>query len=128
MNPTASTGRFRTMSAGSVVDPAADDRFASLAPQRRDGELDPVGGQVDVAGGQCVPHGRLGIPGPVVPLAGATMQPGHVAGPFVEQAGVEHVGEQVVVPVPAAVVVERDDEQVLPLQGLQHRLPVGPAR
>ncbi len=128
MNPTASTGRFRTTSAGSSSTQRQITASRRSRSSVRDGELDPVGGQVDVAGGERVPHRRLGIPGPVVPVAGAAVQPGHVVGPFVEQAGVQHVGEQVVVPVPAAVGVERDDEQVLPLQGLQHRLPVAAAR
>ena len=78
-------------------------------------------------GGQRVPDGRLGVPGAVVPAAGPAMQPGDVAGALVEQVGAQHVGEQVVVAVPAAVVVERDDEQVLPLQRLEHR-PARPVR
>ena len=41
------------------------------------------------------------------------------------QTGAHGVGEQVVVAVPPALVVERDDEQVLALEGLQHRLTVG---
>ena len=41
------------------------------------------------------------------------------------QTGTQRVGEEVVVAVPPALVVERDDEQVLALKGLQHRLTVG---
>ena len=43
-------------------------------------------------------------------------------GLLVEQARPQHVGEEVVVAVPPAAVVERDQEQVAPLQGLQHGL------
>ena len=68
--------------------------------------------------------GRLEVPGAVVPGAGPAMQPGDVSGALVEQARVQDVGEQVVVAVPAAVVVEGHDEQVLSFQGRQGRPPV----
>ena len=41
------------------------------------------------------------------------------------QTGAQGVGEEMVVAVPPALVVERDHEQVLALEGLQHRLTVG---
>ena len=44
---------------------------------------------------------------------------------FVKQSSAENVGEQVVVPVPVAAVVERHQEQVGPVQLLQHRLASG---
>ena len=60
----ASTGRLPHDVVGQLVDPAADDGLAPLAPQRRDRELDQVGGPVDVAGGQRVPDGALGLARP----------------------------------------------------------------
>ena len=127
MNPTASTGRCSHHVRGQHVDPATDDRLAPLAQQGWDGELGTGGRQVDVARGERVPNGRLGIPRPVVPVARPQVQPAHVGGPLVVEVGAQHVGEQVVVPVPLAVRVERDDEQVLPLQRLQRRPSARPA-
>ena len=47
---------------------------------------------------------------------------GTTLGLLVEQARAQHVGEEVVVAVPPAAVVERDQEQVAALQRLQHGL------
>ena len=44
------------------------------------------------------------------------------------ESGAQRLGEQVVVAVPGPVVVERYHEQVVALEGLEHRLPVGAAR
>jgi hypothetical protein len=41
-----------------------------------------------------------------------------------DQTSPEGVGEQLVVAVPPALVIKRDDEEVLALEGLQHRLAV----
>ncbi|HYH26346.1 MAG TPA: hypothetical protein VD834_13445 [Blastococcus sp.] len=48
------------------------------------------------------------------------MQLRDVIGPLVQQVRVRHVGAQVVTAVPATTVVERNDERVVPLEGLQH--------
>ena len=50
------------------------------------------------------------------PVAGAHVEIRQVGGVLGEQAGVQHVGEQVVVAVPGALGVERDNEEVLPLE------------
>jgi len=50
-----------------------------------------------------------------------------LAGLFALEAGAEQVGEQVVVAPPAAHLIQRQQEQAGPLDGLQHRLAVGPA-
>ena len=55
------------------------------------------------------------------------VQLGYPLGPLLLQAGAEQVGEQVVVAPPAAHVVQRHQEQVGPLDLLQHRLAVGAA-
>ena len=59
-----------------------------------------------------------------VPAAGGPVQLGHPVRMLGEEPGAQCVGEQVVVAVPPALVVERDDEQVLALEGLEHRLAV----
>ena len=58
----------------------------------------------------------------LIPLGRAPMELHHVLGPFIAQARLEHVGEQMVVPIPLPPVVQRDEEQVLSLERLQHRL------
>ena len=47
------------------------------------------------------------------------------SGILVEEPGAQHVGEEVVIPVPLASIVERDHEQVLALQRFERRLPAG---
>jgi hypothetical protein len=41
---------------------------------------------------------------------------------FAHEAAAQELGEEVVVAVPVPLVVERDDEEVIPLQSLQHLL------
>ena len=69
-------------------------------------------------------RGRAGPPGPAHRLRRTRRWPGGAArralGPLGEQVRAEHVGEQVVVAVPAPLVVERNHEQVPALQRLQH--------
>ena len=56
------------------------------------------------------------------------MQPGDPVGLLLEQVRAQDVGEQVVVAVPAALVVERDEEQVGPVEGDEPRAPAALAR
>ena len=50
------------------------------------------------------------------------MQVRYLVGLLVEQARLQHVGKEVVVAIPPAAVVERDQEQVPSVQRLQHGL------
>ena len=61
------------------------------------------------------------------PGAGALVQIRHLFGVLGEQTRAEHVGEQVVVAVPGALGVERDDEEVAALEVRQHPRAVGAA-
>jgi hypothetical protein len=45
-------------------------------------------------------------------------------GLLVFEMSLQDVGEQVVIAVPTTLVVERNDEEVSPLEGAQHRLAV----
>ena len=60
---------------GQLVDPAPDDVLAPLATQRRDGQLDEVGGAVDVAGGEGMPDRGLRS----APARRTSRQPGDAA-------------------------------------------------
>jgi hypothetical protein len=62
-----------------------------------------------------------------VPLARAPVQLGDQVQLLVDQPGAQDVREQVVVAVPAALVVEGDDEQVLTVERLQRRPSPPPA-
>ena len=52
------------------------------------------------------------------------MQLGDLAAVRLSQVGAEHVGEQMVIPVPLPPVVERDKEQIRPLECNESCLPV----
>ena len=54
----------------------------------------------------------------------AVVQVGDPVGVLVGEAGPEDIAEEVVVPVPAATVIEGDQEQVRPFQGVENRLGV----
>ena len=64
--------------------------------------------------------GRLAVL--LVPRARPPVQVRHLAGLLVEQPRLQHVGEELVVAIPPAAVIERDQEQVPPIQRLQHGL------
>jgi hypothetical protein len=52
----------------------------------------------------------------LVPGARPAVQFGHTLEPLLQQAGMQHVRKEMVVAIPASVVVERDHEQVRSLQ------------
>ena len=70
--------------------------------------------------GQGVPDRLLGQIVALVPLAGALVQQRHLVGLLAEHPRPQHVGEQVVVAVPLAPVVQGDEEQVGALEGREH--------
>ena len=111
---------------GDDVDPATDRGVLPVPPQRRDGQFDQVGCPLDVPGRQRMADRRRRLPVLVVPVAGAAMQVSDLVGSLVEEVGPQHVREQVVVAVPVAAVVERDQEQVGAVQRLQGGLAAGP--
>ena len=59
----------------------------------------------------------------LVPGAGPAMELWHGVRPLALQRRTQDVGEEVMVSVPRAFVVERDDEQVRAFESLQHGLP-----
>ncbi len=107
---------------GDELHPGVHRRVLPAAAQVRQRQLGDVGGPVDVAGRQRVPDraGRVVVPGE--PAGGSAMQLGRGIRVFVEEPRAQHVGEEVVVPVPLASIVERNHEQVLPIQRLERRL------
>ena len=126
LHPThaASSGRRRTTSSGSAASQSSSVRLA-VADAGRPGELDEVGGVLVVTAGDGVPDGVGHQPVLREPSAGRRVQLGDPVGVLGGQTGTQGVGEEMVVAVPPPLVVERDDEQVLAVEGLQHRLTVG---
>ena len=91
-------------------------------------QLDEPCRPLDVVAGHRVGD-RLGaVAGRLVPGAGPSVELVDPLGLLVEQPRPEHVGEEVVVAVPEAAIVERDEEQVRPVEPLEHRLAAGPRR
>ena len=121
-NPTLSTGRTRTTSSGITSSQPRTVASCLVRLMRRDRQLDQVRRPLEVPGGQRVAdgHGRLAVL--LVPRARPPVQVRHLAGLLVQQARLQHVGEEMVVAIPPAAVVERDQEQVPPVQRLQHGL------
>ena len=121
--PTLSTGRTRTSSSGSASSqPTQRGLLPAPGAVAGTAELDQVRRSLEVLGGQRVADrlGRLAVL--LVPRARPPVQVRHLVGLLVQQARLQHVGEEVVVAIPLAAVVERDQEQVAALQRLQHGL------
>ncbi len=110
---------------GQRAQPVAKGAVLASSAQVGHGELDEVGGVLVVAARDRVPYGigEQSVLGE--PSAGRGVQLTDPVGMTRSQTGTQCVGEEVVVAIPPALVVERDHEQVLALEGLQHRLTVG---
>src|SRR6266571_5738269 len=90
-----------------------------------DGErnrFDQVSSTSEIGGGQRVLYRFERQIMPLVPEAGTLMQFGHQQGLCLLQAPTQHVGKQVVVAVPAPLVVEGDHKQVRVVERFQHGL------
>ncbi|HMN59056.1 MAG TPA: hypothetical protein PJ988_01755, partial [Anaerolinea sp.] len=60
------------------------------------------------------------------PYARPLVQAGHLIGPGGCQVRSEHIREQVMIAVPLALVIQRDEEQVAAFQGIQHCITIYP--
>ena len=88
----------------------------------RGSQLDQFRRALEVLGRQRVLDGKRPFAVLLVPVARPAVQRLHEIGLLVHQPGAQHVGEEVVIAIPTASVVEGDDEQVLAFQRLEHRL------
>ena len=113
---------------GQRFEPAPEGGLLAALAHRGRRQLDELRGPLEVLAGHGVGD-RLGpVAVRLVPVARPPVELGDPVGVLVEQAGPEHVGEEVVVAVPGAAVVERDEEEVRPLEPLEHRPAARPAR
>ena len=122
MKPSASTGLLCTTSSGMAVSHAAmvascrSRCNAGTASSARSAarSMSPAATACRTAADRFT---RL-----VVPPAGAAVEVCDLLGPPVEEVGSQDLREQVVVAVPAAGAVQRDEEQVGAVQVLEHVL------
>ena len=106
------------------LEPPPEGRLLACLPQQGSGQFDELGGPLEVGALQGVCDRVRSVAVALVPRAGPAMKLGNDVGLLVEQPGVEHVTEKVVVAVPGAVIVQGDEEQVRPVERLQCRLAV----
>ncbi len=125
--PTASTGRARTMSVGKTLRPLPDRRVLAPAPHRGHCQFRQRCGLGEVSGCERVPDRVRRLTIVAVPDTRSAVKLGCGAGILVEKPSPQHIGEEVVIPIPLASIVERYDEQVLSVEGCERRLPSGPA-
>lgn len=92
--------------------------------QRR---LDEVGGSSGVAAADCVPDGVFQQVVVGIPTSGDAVQTRSPIGCLGSESGAQSVREQMVVAVPLPLVVERDEEHVVPVQLFEHLMPVRPS-
>ena len=64
----------------------------------------------------------------LMPRTRPAVQFGHVVRLLIDQSRLQHLGEQVVVPIPMTVVIEGHEEQIGPVERLQHRSAVTASR
>ena len=107
---------------GQGLHPPGEIGFAPFAPHPRHGEFHQIGGAAGVVAGQRVADRGQRVVIRLEPGAGPSMQLGDLVRPLVEQVRLQHIGEQVVVAIPLPPVVERDEEEVGPLERDQRGL------
>ena len=110
---------------GERSQPVAQRAVPAESAQLGQAELHEIPGQSGILGGHGV-RKRIGQQaGRGVPAGRGAVQGADPVGFQRAQAGPERLGEQVMVAIPASFAVERDDEQVLPLQVVEQPLTVG---
>ena len=121
----ASTGRSTYTLVGELLEPRPQGLVLTALAQPRCGRLDEVGGPLVVLAGEGVHDRGLDVALLLAPPARPPVELEHRRRVLGEEPGPEHVGEEVVVPVPAATVVERDEEEVRPVEPFDHGGAVG---
>ena len=103
-----------------ALEPTTQRGLLALLSHPCDRQLDEVCGSLEVLARQCVADRCRLIAISGVPVACPPVQPVDLVALLIEQAGSKHVCEQMVVAVPKSTVVERDEEQVSPVECLEH--------
>ena len=116
----ASSGRRRASVSGSAWSQSPEGAVLAATGEVGECQLDQVGGQADVVSGERVRDGVRQEALAGVPPGGLPVQLRLPLGAPGAELGAERVGEQAVVAEPAALAVQRDHEDVLSLEGLEH--------
>jgi hypothetical protein len=112
---------------GQRPQPPVDRRLLVPPQQFVEMLLDQPRGPGGIAGGHSMPHCTVDQPVILPPRGRRLVEPGHLTGALPQQAGVQQVGEELVVTPPATHLIQRDQEQVGLLRLLQQLLTVGTA-
>ena len=96
---------------GDHLKPALHRGFLPGPAHGRDRQLNQVRRAPEIPGGQRVPDGLGRLAAALVPRARPPVQVRHLAGLLVEQPRIQHVGEELVVAIPPAAVIERDQDK-----------------
>jgi hypothetical protein len=120
--PNAQHGPDPDQLIGERLEPATRRGLLSSLAHGRDRKLNQVGRALKVLGAQRVADRLRRIAVVLVPLARPPMKLRDAVGLLVRQARPKNVGEELVVAIPAAAEVERDQEQVAAIERLQHEL------
>ena len=91
-------------------------------------QLDQLGGARRVLGREGMADGLFAVAVAVEPVAGAPVQQRQAAFVLVRKMGAQHLGEEVVVPVPLPTVVERNDKEIVSFERRDRRLAVAQCR
>ena len=105
------------------LEPADERGLLALLLHGRHRDQDHFGRPVEGRGVDRVADRLRGVAVSFEPVARSQVQLVDVLGQLVEQPGAQHLGEEVVIAVPLAVVVERHEEEVRPVQRLEGGAP-----
>ena len=107
---------------GERLQPAKQGGLLSTPAHAWPCQFDQVRRSLEILGGQRVADriGRRTVL--LVPLTGTPMQSGYLIGLLRHQMRREHFGKEVVIAIPVALVIQRNDKEVAALQGLQPRV------
>ena len=125
--PLASTGRSGVDLVGECLHPTAELGFAALPGHGRDASSTRSAARSVSPAAKACSMAAAGVAVLLVPGAGPAVQLGSLHRELVEETGLQHVGEEMVVAVPPTLVVQRHQEEVVAVEQLEHRPAVGPA-
>ena len=109
---------------GKHLQPTTHRRLLPSLSHRSNRELGQVRRPVEIAGGERMTDRFSRFPAPLEPATCPAVQRRDLAGLFIEQVRPQHIGEEMVVAIPATAVIQRDQEQVRPLQHHERRSAV----